>query len=149
MRKGTAVIGIQTILHPTDFSPSSEYAFRFARALARDQVARLIVLHIGPKPLSALGAVPPLPEEYGRAELEKMLRKIQAPELKDRFETRLAFGEPVSEILNAAHSSRADLIVVGTHGRTGLGRLLMGSVAEQLLRQAPCPVVTVRAGVKA
>jgi nucleotide-binding universal stress UspA family protein len=142
------VIGIQTILHPTDFSPSSEYAFRFARALARDQVARLIVLHVGPKPMSALGAVPPLPEEFGREELERMLQKIQAPELKDRFEHRLVFGDPVGEIIKAAQSSRTDLIVVGTHGRTGIGRLLMGSVAEQVLRQAPCPVVTVRSAAK-
>ena len=143
------MIGIRTILHPTDFSASSEYAFRLARALARDQVARLIVLHVGPQPLTALGgtaAVPPLPEEYGRAELERMLQKIQAPELDDRFEHRLVFGDTVPEILRAAVGSRADLVVMGTHGRTGLGRLLLGSTAEQVLRRATCPVLTVRPG---
>jgi nucleotide-binding universal stress UspA family protein len=143
------VLGIRTILHPTDFSASSEYAFRLARALARDQVARLIVLHVGPRPLTALGgtaAVPPQPEEYGRAELEMMLRKVEAPELEDRFERRLVFGDAVAEILRAAAGSRADLVVMGTHGRTGLGRLLIGSTAEQVLRRASCPVLTVRSG---
>ncbi len=141
------MIGIRTILHPTDFSESSEYAYRLARALARDQVARLIVLHVGPQPLTAMGgtaAVPPLPEEYGRAELEAALRKFEAPELEDRFEHRLVFGDAVAEILRAAESSWSDLIVMGTHGRTGLGRLLLGSTAEQVLRRASCPVLTVR-----
>ena len=141
------MFGIRTILHPTDFSASSAYAFRLARVLARDQVARLIVLHVGPQPLTALGgteAVPPLPDEYGRAELEAKLRALQAPELEDRIEHRLVFGDPVAEILRAAEGSMTDLIVMGTHGRTGFGRLLVGSTADQVLRRAPCAVLTAR-----
>jgi nucleotide-binding universal stress UspA family protein len=71
---------------------------------------------------------------------------MQAEGEKVPVEHQLLFvGDPAAEILRVAQAVKADLIVLGTHGRTGLGRLLMGSVAEQVVRRAPCPVVTVKA----
>jgi nucleotide-binding universal stress UspA family protein len=118
-----------------------------ACALARDYHARLIVLHVEPPPVAALGGmpvVPPLPEEYDRENLEKQLRRLQPSDPAVRVEHRLVAGDPVAEILRAAQEQSCDLIVMGTHGRTGLGRLLMGSVAEQVVRRAPCLVLTLK-----
>jgi nucleotide-binding universal stress UspA family protein len=142
-----AMIPIQTILHPTDFSDHAQFAFRLACSLARDHGARVIVLHVAPPPLATLAgqaALPPLPEEFGREELEEKLRRLEAPQPTVPLERRLVVGEAVEEILRLAQTTPCDLIVMGTHGRTGLGRLLMGSVAEQVVRKAPCPVLTVR-----
>jgi nucleotide-binding universal stress UspA family protein len=137
---------IRTILHPTDFSERSGYAFQLACALARDYGARLIVLHVAEPPVIPYGGVmtpPPPPRDSWRA-LEEQLHRIQAPEPTVHVEHRLEEGGPVAEILRVARETTADLIVMGTHGRTGLGRLLMGSVAEQVVRKAPCPVLTVK-----
>ena len=141
------MLAIRTILHPTDFSAPSAYAFQMACALARDYHARLIVLHVEPPPVAALGgmlAVPPLPEEYDRENLETQLRRIQPSDPAVRVEHRLVAGDPVAEILRAAQEQACDLIVMGTNGRTGLGRLLMGSVAEHVVRKAPCLVLTLK-----
>jgi nucleotide-binding universal stress UspA family protein len=78
-------------------------------------------------------------------ELTEKLHKMQAEGAKVPVEHQLLFvGDPAEEILRVAQAVKADLVVLGTHGRTGLGRLLMGSVAEQIVRRAPCPVVTVK-----
>jgi nucleotide-binding universal stress UspA family protein len=141
------MLAIRTILHPTDFSTHSAQAFQMACALARDYQARLIVLHVEAPPVAILGgmpALPPLPEEYDRENLEKRLRCIQPPDPAVQVEHRLVTGEPVAEILRMAQEQSCDLIVMGTHGRTGLGRLLMGSIAEQVVRKAPCLVLTVK-----
>src|SRR5262249_22199321 len=116
-----------------------------ACALARDYRARLILLHVADVPMVAYGegVVPPNPEEL-RAEAQEQLDGLLVPDANVRAERRLEQGEPVGEILRVAQEVHADLIVMGTHGRTGLGRLLMGSVAEQVARQASCPVLTVR-----
>ena len=140
------MLAIRTILHPTDFSERSQYAFGVACALARDYGARLIVLHVAEVPTvaSAEGVVlPPNPEELRRAAQEQ-LDRLPVPHANVRAERRLEQGDAVTEILRVAQEVHADLIVLGTHGRTGLGRLLMGSVAEQVVRQAACPVLTVK-----
>jgi nucleotide-binding universal stress UspA family protein len=140
---------IQTILHPTDFSESADQAFHLACSLARDHHARLIVLHVMATPLTTLGgmpAVPPIPDEYGREELARKLRAIQPPP-PIPLDHMLEEGDPVSTILQLAEHVPCDLIVMGTHGRRGVGRLLMGSVAEEVLRKAPCPVLTVKSPV--
>jgi nucleotide-binding universal stress UspA family protein len=136
---------ISIILHPTDFSSYSDHAFELACALARDYGARLVVLHVvAPPPVVFTeGEVPPDPE-FVRKDAEKHLEQLRAPDPEQRFERRLAEGQPVEEILKAIEDLDADLVVLGTHGRTGLKRLLMGSVAEQVLRKAPCPVLTVK-----
>jgi nucleotide-binding universal stress UspA family protein len=135
---------IRTILHPTDFSDRSEYALQLACALARDYGARLVVLHAYHMPPAFAGEGMAVlgPEEF-RADAEEQLRRLQVPQADVRTERRLEEGEPVSEILRVAGEIGAELIVMGTHGRTGVGRLLMGSVAEQVVRRAVCPVVTV------
>jgi nucleotide-binding universal stress UspA family protein len=141
------MLTIRTILHPTDFSAPSAYAFQMACALARDYHARLIVLHVEPPPVSTLGgfpAVPPLPVEYDRENLQKQLRRLQPADSAVRVEHCLVAGEPVAEILRVAREESCDLIVMGTHGRTGLRRLLMGSVAEHVVREAPCLVLTLK-----
>jgi nucleotide-binding universal stress UspA family protein len=141
------MLTIRTILHPTDFSQASRYAFQMACALARDYQARLIVLHVEAPPMSTLGgfpAVPPLPVEYDRENLEKQLHRLQPPDSAMRVEHCLVPGDPVMEVLRVAREESCDLIVMGTHGRTGLRRLLMGSVAEQVVREAPCLVLTLK-----
>jgi len=138
------MLPIHTILHPTDFSEPSEFAFRLACSLARDYRAKLIVLHVVHLPVAVYGegAVVANSPEYDE-ELRASLQRIEAPpgiELVHRLEE----GVPAEEIVTVAGIVAADLIVMGTHGRRGLKRLLMGSVAEQVLRQAACPVLTVR-----
>jgi nucleotide-binding universal stress UspA family protein len=139
------MLPIRTILHPTDFSEYSDYAFRLACALARDYGARLVVLHVT-TPLTVVysdGIIPPEPVPC-RDEAREKLDQMQAADADVRTEHMLADGDAATEILRVAASAKADVILMGTHGRTGLGRLLMGSVAENVLRKAPCPVVTVK-----
>ena len=138
------MLPIHTILHPTDFSAHSEHAFRLACALARDYDARLILLHVASTPLVVYGeGVAPLdPEVYYAEEKAKLFALTPGPAI--RAEHRFEEGDPGAEIPRVAQDVHADLIVMGTHGRTGLGRLLMGSVAEQVMRHAACPVLTVR-----
>lgn len=128
------------ILHPTDFSECSEYAFRLACALARESNARLVVLHV-PQAPPATGVAEAQPT---RVELEQCLQQVRPADTAVPVEHRLAEGDPVTEILAQAKALPSDLIVLGSHGRTGIDRLLMGSVAEQVVRRAPCPVLTVK-----
>lgn len=143
------MLSIQTVLHPTDFSDRSRNAFEVACALARDYGARLIVLHaVAPWPALAYGeAVPPPDFDALRREANEQLDRLEVPHADIRTERRLEDGEPAEVILRVAREVGASLIVLGTHGRTGLGRLLMGSVAEQVVRAAACPVLTVTAPV--
>lgn len=136
---------ISMILHATDFSESSEHAFELACALARDYAARLVVLHVvnTPTVMLADGALPP-PMEPLLEEARTNLDRLQAPDRSFRFERRVAQGNAAEVILKVIDELDADLVVLGTHGRTGLHRLLMGSVAEQVLRKASCPVLTVK-----
>jgi nucleotide-binding universal stress UspA family protein len=136
---------VHTVLHPTDFSGPSSAALGLACALARDYGARLVVLHVvaAPVVIYAEGVAPPDMEDL-RAAGQEELDRLAVPDDGIRVERRLAEGEATEEILRAAGDTNADLIVMGTHVRTGLGRLLMGSVAEQVVRRAPCPVLTVK-----
>ena len=141
------MFALQTILQPTDYSEGANAAFQLACVLARDHGGRVIVLHVAPGPLANLGgmdAVPPVPVEHDYAALMKELRKIQSPFPEVKVTHLLAEGISFEEILRAAGDTACDLIVMGTHGRTGLGRLVMGSVAEQVVRKALCPVLTVK-----
>ena len=135
---------IKTILFPADFSDNSKYAFALATSLARDNGARIIALHTYTTPLPdyTLG-VPPLPEENPAA-LEANLRRLYPADASLRVESCVREGYAPKEIVNVALEAKADLIVMGTHGRSGVKRLLMGSVAEHMVRKAPCPVLTVK-----
>lgn len=136
---------ISKILHPTDFSKPSEHAFELACALARDYGAHLVVLHVvsPPSVVFTEGAVPP-DIEFLVDEARARLEQLKGPDPSFAFERRIAHGQAVESILQAIHELDADLVVLGTHGHTGLKRLLMGSVAEQVLRKSPCPVLTVK-----
>ena len=135
---------IRTILHPTDFSPSSESALELAGALARDYGARLVIVHVV-EPLAATidGIVIPQPEQYFE-DLRRKLEQVRPLERDIPVQHAFVKGAPVPEILRTIRDEACDLVVMGTHGRTGLGRLLMGSVAEQIIRKASCPVLTVK-----
>jgi nucleotide-binding universal stress UspA family protein/quercetin dioxygenase-like cupin family protein len=139
---------IQTILHPTDFSENSQYAFRTACSLAKDHQAALVLLHVIP-PMVAPILPKPAPNPMVSADSQDCLKRWQSdwPEPPDRslhVEHRVAEGNAPKEILRLAQALKCDLIVMGTHGRTGLDRLLTGSVAEEVLRKAVCPVLVVR-----
>jgi nucleotide-binding universal stress UspA family protein len=143
--------GIQKILHPTDFSECSRHAFQMACALARDNHATLIVLHVMMPSVSPVQEVPP-PDPFRPAESQGSAGSLPWPKSSDpriRVEHRLTEGDPADEILRLTDALRCDLIVMGTHGRTGLGRLLLGSVAEEVLRRAVCPVLTVKMPLRA
>jgi nucleotide-binding universal stress UspA family protein len=141
------------VLHATDFSGASRKAFATAVDIARAQRATLTIAHV----LSPVVPVSPgegfvLPETYQqmegaiRAEAQKQLDRLLA-RARDggvRATGLLLTGPPHEAIVRAAKSKRADLLVIGTHGRTGLARLLLGSVASRVLALAGCPVLTVR-----
>lgn len=143
------MLPLRNILHPSDFSEHSEHAFQLACTLARDHGAYLTVLHVMEVPLLAYsgvmsGAPPPAPSAEERQAAVQQLHRIRPRDPALRFEHLFEVGDPAMIILQVATERLADLIVMGTHGRTGLDRLLMGSVAEQVVRKAPCPVLTVR-----
>jgi nucleotide-binding universal stress UspA family protein len=134
------------ILLPVDFSTAGDAALKMATVLARDTGATLVILHVEEPPLAYGGGE----MYYGivepdRTELERMLRDVKPSDPAVKVVYRLVSGDPSHAVCQAAEEEGADFIVVGTHGRTGLGRLLMGSVAESIVRHAKCPVVTVKA----
>jgi len=139
------MLPFKTILFATDFSPASNVAFNVAGALARDYKARMIVLHvIEPNRVgfSEFGGYIGPDEDKGTA--MNLLRAIKAPAPTITIEHRLLEGDPAAVIAETAEETGADLVVMGTMGRSGLTRLVMGSVAEEVLRRSPCPVLTVR-----
>ena len=141
--------GYRRILWPTDFSPLAEVALPHALKLAAENSAELVVLHVlfpvvlYPIP-EVVGAAWDQLERAGKAELHRITKKLQDQMPKLRVHSALAQGVPFDQILRAAKRLRCDLIVLATHGRTGLRHVLMGSVAENVVRRAPCPVLTVR-----
>lgn len=148
----TTGAAFRRILAPTDFSPESAAAWETAQALARALDAELVLLHVQSEaPLYGEGvySTQRLRELYAAARewaektLEEMAAAARASGL--RVQTRLRTGTPHAEIVAAVAEEGADLVVIGTHGRGGLDRALLGSVADRVVRRAPCPVVTVRA----
>jgi len=132
---------LRTILHPTDFSPAAEYAFKLAASLAREHGAELLVLHVRPP------KVREVPVWLQKEEIWEEFHRLEQtdPHIRDiRIRSEFVDGDPAREILSMAEKVGCDLIVMGTHGRTGLNRVLMGSVAEQVSRKAVCPVLTVK-----
>ena len=138
------MLAIRRILHPTDFSEQSKAAFELACSLARDYSAELVVLHVHLTPIFAPdGIVMPVPtEDLHRARIQ--LYELQADDPRVTIKHVLVEGDAVDQILKHAQTDGVDLIVMGTHGSSGLVRLLMGSVAESVTRKAVCPVLTLR-----
>lgn len=146
------MISIRRILVPTDFSDCATKAVRYAAELAEKLGAELVLLHVVPDTVLALpDAVMPAPAplselnvlmEAGKSGLANLVAALKLEGHSPRQEVRI--GAPEHEIPAAAKDLGADLVCVGTHGREGLSRVFLGSVAEQLVRHAPCPVLTVR-----
>jgi nucleotide-binding universal stress UspA family protein len=144
---GAVLWPLKTILFPTDFSENSAGAFGLACALARDHRARLVALHVTDvTDLAYTGyGAPGAPlEERGYLKAARQNLEGLEPGPGVKLDRRLEEGDPAGEVLRVAAETGADLIVLGTHGRTGLRHLLLGSVAEQVVRKATSPVLTVR-----
>lgn len=141
----------RTILFATDFSESSDNAFIYARMLAKKFNARLLILHVISEPVDLRGFyVPHISFDKLEKEIEEgaqqMMDKFCQTNLKDydNYETFIVPGIPYDEVIRKAVEDAADLIVVGTHGRTGLDHVLFGSTAEKIVRKSSVPVMTVR-----
>jgi len=143
------MITVSRILCPIDFSEHSARALEYAAVLARWYGASIRVLHVHtfvPPPPSRLpGWARPRLTAEEREHYLKEMRDLAAPAAGSGppFEVSLVEGEPIEEILRAAAAGPADLIVLGTHGRSGFQRLMLGSLTEKVLRRAACPVLTV------
>ena len=144
---------IRRILHPSDFSSASNTAFNKAVELTRTNRAELLLAHMMTTPVVAMagdGYVSPHVyaqiESSARTEAQKQLGRLIAKAKKGgiRAKVLLLRGVPHEQITRAARSKRADLVVLGTHGRTGLARFFLGSVAGRVVASATVPVMTVR-----
>jgi nucleotide-binding universal stress UspA family protein len=141
------------ILFATDFSENSEHAFDYALTLARQFGARLTIIHVINEPVDLRGFyVPHISFEKLEKEIEegadKMMQKFCRTRAKDftDYETLIVAGIPYEEILKKAAEQQSSLIVLGTQGRKGIDHFLFGSTAERVVRNAKCPVMTVRMG---
>ena len=143
---------IRRILHPSDFSRASGAAFTKAVELARTNRAELLVLHVLTPMIPMVGDGYVSPKVYeeieatSRAQATTQLDRLlqRARKARVRVKGLLMEGMPYEQIARAARSKRADLLVIGTHGRTGLAKFFLGSVASRVVSTATCPVLTVR-----
>jgi nucleotide-binding universal stress UspA family protein len=140
----------QHILVPTDFSANADYALDYAIELAQVLQARLTVLYVFHVSPLALGDAPPAVlsatlqemEATTQQQMQATLARVQQAGLQG--DSAIVEGLPFQTIIDTAQARGADLIVMGTHGRTGLAHALLGSVAEKVMRLAPCPVLVTR-----
>jgi nucleotide-binding universal stress UspA family protein len=143
---------IRRVLHPTDFSAASSGAFKRAVDFAKTSGAELLLVHVLPwvVPMMTDGYVSPKVyedlETAARADGQKRLDRLvhRAREGGARVKGLLLEGMPHERIAQAARAKKADMVVIGTHGRTGFAKLVLGSVASRVLAISPCPVLTVR-----
>ncbi len=146
---GPPAFRIHRILVPVDFSDCAKKALQYAIPLAQEHEAALTLLYIVP-PIYTVGEYGGIEYPQLQAEMQasgiKALEKLRDAEVRDQVPTEMVvrLGAPANEIIEAARELNSDLIVVSTHGRTGLKHLLLGSVAEHVVRRAPCPVLIVR-----
>ena len=139
------------ILFALDFSENSEHAFDYAITMAKNFNARLVIIHVIQEPVDLSGFyVPHISFEKLEKEIEegaeKMMEKFCRTMISDftNYETGIVSGIPYEEIIKKADKEDASLIVMGTQGRKGIDHLLFGSTAERVVRNAKCPVMTVR-----
>jgi universal stress protein A len=133
------VIKLETILVPLDFSSTALAAYEYAVGLCAETGARLIALHVLPAPYAESVDLVLLRREAEEA-AQAMIESLDPPPSQSIIEQGVAHDT----ILKVAEAVGATLIVIGTHGHSGVRRLMLGSVAENVLRHAPCPVLTVR-----
>jgi len=142
---------IKTILFPTDFSQGARAAMDYAISLAKDYEAKLLLLYVIQDISIAEWYIP---SSISVADLVEDMQKSAAKEMEKwgneaaqrvtSVERMVVRGVPFVEIIRTAKEKDADLIVIGTHGRTGIDHMLFGSTAEKVVRKSPCPVLTVR-----
>lgn len=149
-------MNFRKILVPTDNSRNSKEAFKYAVDLAKKHDSTIDVLHvIDISYLEEAGRFETsyfkLPHGYGenlleqgKAETDEFIKEAIGEDRELRIERHIRKGNPFTEIMNFAKENGSDLIVMGTHGRTGLSHVLMGSITEKIVRKAPCPVLTVK-----
>jgi nucleotide-binding universal stress UspA family protein len=128
------MLPVKTLLHPTDFTQASRYAFDLACQIARDRGARVVALHV----------VPPPHRNFSEMVIGNPLAGLHelAPDVP--IDTRVENGDPADVILRTAEETKCDLIVMGPHGRPGLSRWLSGHVASEVVQRATCAVLTMR-----
>lgn len=146
------MIDLHSILVPTDFSKSSDNALTYAVAFAEKFGAKILLLHVVQDlalfiPEAVLPAPPLVPpvEQFltaAKEALDRAIRRLNRPGVT--IQPEVAEGVTYEEVLRVARERDVDLIVMGTHGHTGLAHVLLGSIAEKVVRRAPCPVLTVR-----
>ena len=146
------MVAIRQILVPTDFSDPAAAALKYARALAEEFGSHLHIFHVVPEPFvypwgTEISTLPladlmAQSETLSRTRLAELIPKAQAP--NGGLTTATAIGTPVDRILAYIDDSHVDLVVMGTHGRGPVGHLLLGSVAERIVRHSPVPVLTVK-----
>src|ERR687886_469213 len=144
---------IRSILLPTDFSECANYALSYATSLARQLKAAIVCVHVVEPVVPTVGytgITEPLPiadiseqlEDSAASELPKIAECDECAGLD--IEEVIVHGDAAAEIVRVAREREVDLIVIASHGRTGLGRMLFGSTAEEVVRHAPCPVLVVK-----
>ena len=143
-------INVRTILVPIDFSSHADAVLEWAAHLAEEHGAKLVLLHAYHLPVefTALGSMPITPQlfsdaaEQARAQLERVAAPLRTGGVE--VETVAREGYPPTVIEEEAATRRVDLVAMGTHGRTGLRHLLLGSTAERVVQHVTCPVLVVR-----
>jgi len=144
---------LRRILLPTDFSGCANFALRYAAEIARASGATIICVHVV-EPIAAAVGFSGLAEPMPIADISEQLEDSAGRELPQvagcgefnglDVEEVIAHGDPAAEIVRVAGEREVDLIVVSSHGRTGLGRIIFGSTAEAVVRHAACPVLVVK-----
>lgn len=142
------MIKLDRILVPTDFSDCSKRALTYASELAKRFGAEVHLLHVAQPPAIGGMYAASLPDEalYPEESAKQQIEALEVPEADriSRVQRSVQLGVPFVEIVRCARQNDVDLIVIGTHGRTGIMHMLLGSVAEKVVRKAPCAVLAVR-----
>jgi nucleotide-binding universal stress UspA family protein len=149
------MVNIQNILVPTDFSDFSRYALNYAVGFAQAFKAKITLIHVTPE--RELDSIRQVSTYFEPGQLENLLKERESEDRKQleefipaelkkgiTVETIHKVGIPFLDIIKTAKQRGMDLIVIATHGRSGLSHMLFGSVAEKVVRQAPCPVLSIR-----
>lgn len=145
-----AMTKIRRILCPTDFSPTARRAIDYAIVMAKAMGAEIVLLHVIPDmgyPMRSFGTVsafPNLREEIHKRGAEELAELTASLGTDVKIATELRDGASHHAIIDCAKDIAADMIVIGTHGHTGIKHMLLGSTAEKVVRSAECPVLTVR-----
>jgi len=146
------MIKLKKILYPTDFSDSSLEALPYALSFARDYKAKLVLMHVVNEAIFSEGlslARAIAPEALGQEmadEADRRLKMIIPADQRAGLDVEMVIlhGMPFLEVIRYAKANDVDLIVIGTHGRSGMDHIIFGSTAEKVVRKAPCPVLSVK-----